>query len=77
MRATLELGWQAYRRDSIDVAAARFGPAAKCGSAGGMVGLGFVELRRGRLDSADSLLRAALSHDSMLVDAWEGVARVA
>ncbi len=75
--AALELGWQAFRRDSIDVAAAKFGPAAKCGSIGGMVGLGFVELRRGRLDGADSLFQAALSRDSALVDAWEGVARVA
>lgn len=75
--ARLEQGWQSYRRDSLDIAAARFGPAASCGSVGGMVGLGFVEMRRGSLVSADSFFLEALSRDSTLVDAWEGVARVA
>lgn len=75
--AVLERGWRAYRADSLESAAARFGPAATCGAVGGMVGLGFVDLRRGNLNGADSLFRAALARDSSQVDAWEGVARVA
>jgi hypothetical protein len=73
----LEGGWQAYRTDSLDLAAARFAPIAQCGVPGGLIGLGFVALRRSQLSAADSLFNAALRRDSAQVDAWEGVARVA
>lgn len=75
--ALLDAGWRAYRADSLDAAAARFDPLARCGSSGGVIGLGFVELRRGRLTTADSLFATALARDSSLVDAWEGAARTA
>jgi len=70
-------GWRAYRADSLDAAASHFAPAARCGVTSAAVGLGFVELRRGRLGEADSIFAAALRRDSLLVDAWEGTARVA
>jgi hypothetical protein len=73
----IEAGWRAYRADSLDAAAVAFAGPARCGSTGGLIGLGFVEFRRGRLAEADSLFAAALARDSLLVDAWEGTARVA
>ncbi len=75
--ALLDAAWRAYRVDSLAAAATRFDPLARCGSLGGMIGLGFVELRRGRPTLADSLFTAALARDSSLVDAWEGAARAA
>lgn len=73
----LEQGWSAYRADSLDKAAAAFEPLARCRAPGGLVGLGFVELRRGLVAVAESLFAAALALDSTLVDAWEGTARAA
>jgi len=73
----VDSGWRSYRADSLDVAAARFVAAARCGSAGAVIGLGFVELRRGQLGAADSLFAVALDRDPLQVDAWEGAARVA
>jgi hypothetical protein len=75
--ARLARAWHAYRSDSLDLAAAGFGPAARCGSTGALIGLGFVALRRGQLAAADSLFGAVLSRDSSQLDAWEGTARVA
>jgi len=58
-------------------AANHFAPVAACGLPGGLVGLGFVTLREGRLSAADSLFSAAIARDSSSVDAWEGLARTA
>ena len=73
----LTRGWEAYRADSLDSAEAGFRPAADCGALGGMIGLGFVALRRDRLSTADSLFALVLARDSAQVDAWEGAARTA
>ena len=70
-------GWRAYRGDSLDLAADRFAPGVRCGLDAAVIGLGFVELRRGRLEAADSLFGAVVRRDSSQVDAWEGMARVA
>jgi len=75
--ADLNRGWNAYRQDSLGVAADRFRRAAACGSAGALAGLGFIALRRADLPAADSLFAAALARDPKSVDAWEGAARVA
>ncbi len=75
--ADLAAGWQAYRDDSLPVASKRFTMASECGALGAVVGLGFVELRLGKLSSADSLFAVALARDSLQVDAWEGAARAA
>jgi hypothetical protein len=42
-----------------------------------VIGLGFVALRRGAIDRADSLFSVALARDPKQVDAWEGRARTA
>lgn len=75
--ADVKGGWNAYRQDSLGVAAERFRRAADCGSAGARAGLGFIALRRADLAAADSLFAAALTRDPQSVDAWEGTARVA
>jgi len=75
--ARLAGAWTAYRADSLDAARAGFDALARCGSLGGVTGLGFVALRRGELARADSLFDAVLARDSAQVDAWEGLARSA
>lgn len=70
-------GWRAYRGDSLDAAADRFAPGVRCGLDAALIGLGYVELRRGHLDAADSLFGTVIRRDSLQVDAWEGIARVA
>lgn len=75
--ARIGRAWAAYRADSLERAADGFRPFATCGATSGLVGLGFVELRLGRVGSAETLFARAIAADSLLVDAWEGLARAA
>lgn len=77
--AAIELGWTAYRRDSLDRAEGHFlrGVAGCPERIDAVIGLGFVALRRGATDRADSLFSVALARDPRQVDAWEGRARTA
>ena len=63
-----ERGWRAYRGDSLALAAAAFSHSdALCpANLDAKVGLGYVALRRGSLEAADSLFRRVLSADSDL-----------
>ncbi len=77
--ASVELGWRAYRVDSLDAAAEHFRRAGRLcpASQDPKVGLGFIFLRQDRLASADSLFGLVLRRDSANVDGWEGRARTA
>jgi hypothetical protein len=72
--AAVESGWRAYRGDSLEAAAKRFGRADRlcAGNLDAKVGLGFTLLRQNRLGAADSLFRTVLARDTANVDAWEG-----
>ncbi|HEY7480496.1 MAG TPA: tetratricopeptide repeat protein [Gemmatimonadales bacterium] len=75
--AAVESGWRAYRSDSLEAAAKRFGQAEQLcpGNLDAMVGLGFTLLRLDRLDSADALFRRVVARDSGNADGWEGRTR--
>ncbi len=74
----VDAAWQAFRADSVEVAAQRFAAmAAACPRhVGALTGLGFTQLRLGNVPSADSAFRRAVAIDSLSVDAWEGLATV-
>jgi hypothetical protein len=73
----LESGWRAYRTDSIGRAAERFGQAHRLcpRNLDATTGLGFVRLRQGLLQQADSLFSSVLARNAASADGWEGRAR--
>ena len=68
-------GWQAYRRNSIDIARASFTAALRgCPTdSDAEVGLGFVALRDGKLDDARRLFAAVTASAPSYADAWDGL----
>jgi tetratricopeptide (TPR) repeat protein len=73
--ATVELGWQAYRRGAIEAASQRFAAAdSTCpGLAGAQTGLGFVRLRGSDAVTAERHFTAAVRGDPASGDAWYGL----
>jgi hypothetical protein len=72
-------GWAAYRTDSLDRAAERFGQAlGVCpDNRDAQIGLGFTLLRFNRIAAADSLFLAVLNANPTNADGWEGRSRAA
>jgi Flp pilus assembly protein TadD len=70
----LQIGWRAYRADSLSVAVERFRRARQLcpENLDAQVGLGFGYLRQARLREADSLFRNVLDRNASNADAWEG-----
>jgi hypothetical protein len=75
----LDSAWRAYRGNAIEKALADFGRANRLcpESPDALTGLGFANLRRGRVIRADSLFGAAVERFPENSDAWEGRARTA
>ncbi len=73
--ATVELGWQAYRRGEIAQAESRFDAASAACPAlrEAQTGLAFVFLRKGDAAGAERRFEAAVRGDSGVGDAWYGL----
>lgn len=73
--ALVSSGWQAYRADSIAVAAERFARAdRRCArQLDAKVGLAYAWLRQDRVPPADSLFALVTRRDSLNGDAWDGL----